>query len=52
MEGLTVYYKKVIKRVEKRYNLMCILYNITKLKYFKKKKYIYNKLLIYCYKLL
>ena len=52
MEAILIYYNKVVKRIEKKYTLMCTLYNITKLSYFKKKKYIYNKLLIYCYKLL
>ena len=52
MEAIIIYYNKIIKKIEKKYTLMCTLYKITKLKYFKKKAYIYNKLLIYCYKLL
>ncbi len=45
-------YQKLIKNIEKRYNLMCILFKYTHLSYFNKKKYLYNKLLIYCYSLL
>lgn len=44
------YYKKTIKPLEKKYNRYCILYNLFKLRTFKKLKEYYNLLLILYYK--
>ena len=52
MNNAYEYYKKVIKPMERKYNIMCNFYHLFKLNYFKKKKDIYNKLLIKYYKVL
>ena len=44
------YYINIIKPIEKKYTLMCILYNFFKLKYFKNKINFYNTILINYYK--
>lgn len=46
------YYIKVIKPLEKKYQLYCTLYNIFKFKYFKEKRDLYNNILIIYYKTL
>lgn len=46
------YYKKYIKPIEKKYTLMCILYNKFKLKYFKDKMNLYNEILINHYQII
>lgn len=46
------YYIRIIKPIEKKYNRMCILYSIFKLKWFEEKKKKYNIILINYYKML
>lgn len=52
MENEYNYYLNIIKPIEKKYNRMCFLYSFFKLNHFKKKKNLYNIILINYYKLL
>ena len=52
MEKDIYYYKKTIKRYEKKYNLYCTLYSCIKLKVFKNKMNYYNYLINNYYKYL
>lgn len=46
------YYNSIIKPIEKKYNIVCILYSIFQFKWLKEKKKTYNNLLIHYYRML
>lgn len=52
MKNIYNYYLKNIKPIEKKYTIVCTLYNIFKLNVFKKRMNYYNSLLIKYYKTL
>ena len=52
MKNIYNYYLKNIKPIEKKYTIVCTLYNIFKLNFLKKRMNYYNSLLIKYYKTL